>query len=413
MEKPVATRLAYSDESLEALDLPLRPLQVTRGIGSGLARRPGDPVGIFWAVGDRGPNLKVKLAVRRFGLEPLVALDLPGGAKVMPSLTIGPALSELRVEGDRVTLLRTLPLQAPGGTPISGLPPPFGLAEESEPAIAVDGSPIAPDPSGADTEGIAAAADGAFWIGDEYGPSLIKARADGTIEARLVPEGCEPWFAGAAYPVRGALPAIAARRRLNRGFEALALSPDGATLYLAFQSPLAHPDLRAHQRARHVRFWAFDTASERVTRQFLYPLDAPGTFLRDSAAGDIDRSDIKVSELACLGEDLLLVLERGSHTTKFYAVDLDPACALDPTHLDPGTRPTIEQDSGAGALLLPVLAKAPILSTDDYPEIDPDLEGMIQLGPRQLLLVNDNDFGTEGVATRFWRIDLPFDLPTR
>jgi hypothetical protein len=62
---------------------------------------------------------------------------------------------------------------------------------------------------------------------------------------------------------------------------------------------------------------------------------------------------------------------------------------------------------------LPVLAKTLIFSTDDFPEISADLEGMVQISPRQLLLVNDNDFGIEGVATRFWRVDLPFDLPTR
>jgi hypothetical protein len=29
------------------------------------------------------------------------------------------------------------------------------------------------------------------------------------------------------------------------------------------------------------------------------------------------------------------------------------------------------------------------------------------LSPATLLLVNDNDFGVDDVATRFWRIDLP------
>ncbi len=409
MTGPIATPLAFDDEVLETLHLPGGALTIVRGLGSGLARGAD---GSLWAIGDRGPNLKVKLAVRRYGLDHLAKHDADG-AKVMPGLAIGPALSELEIEGDRVTILRTLPLRTPAGDPISGLPPPYSLAEEREPAIALDGTLLAPDPSGADTEGVAVARDGSFWIGEEYGPSLLRVAPDGTVGARLVPKGCADWFADAAYPIRDTLPAIAARRRLNRGFEALALSDDGTTLHLAFQSPLAHPDVAAHSRARHVRLWALDTATEMVTGQYLYPLDKPGSFLRDQAAGDFDRSDIKVSELATLGRNLLLVLERGSHATKLYAVDLESGAALDPQHFDPDTRPTIEELSGAGDLDLPVLAKTLILSTDDFPEIHADLEGMAILSPRQLLLVNDNDFGTEGVATRFWRIDLPFDLPTR
>lgn len=411
MEKPIVTALAYADERLETIDFPRRPLEIVHGIGSGLARRASD--GTIWAIGDRGPNLKVKLAIHRYGLDHLARHEETDGAKVMPSLAIGPALTELEIEGDRVTILRTLPLRTPAGDPLLGLPPPYSLAEEYEPALALDGTLLAPDPSGADTEGVAVAPDGSFWIGEEYGPSLLRVAPDGTVGARLVPEGCAAWFADAAYPIRDTLPAITARRRLNRGFEALALSDDGATLYCAFQSPLAHPDVAAHRRARHVRLWLLDTATERVTGQYLYPLDSPRSFARDQAAGDFDRADIKVSELAVLGRNLLLVLERGALTTKLYAVDLEAGAALDPRHLDPGTRPTIEQLSGAGDLDLPVLAKTLIFSTDDFPEISADLEGMVQLSPRQLLLVNDNDFGIEGVATRFWRVDLPFDLPTR
>ncbi|MES2096819.1 MAG: hypothetical protein V4459_08655 [Pseudomonadota bacterium] len=47
-----------------------------------------------------------------------------------------------------------------------------------------------------------------------------------------------------------------------------------------------------------------------------------------------------------------------------------------------------------------------ILTTDDYREVNADLEGVALLSSRSLLLVNDNDFGVDGVRTWFWRIDL-------
>lgn len=107
-----------------------------------------------------------------------------------------------------------------------------------------------------------------------------------------------------------------------------------------------------------------------------------------------------------IGHDTLLVLERASATAKLYAVTLDQAKAVDPRHLDVATRPTIEEESAADETL-PALAKTLVFSTDDHPDIDADLEGLTLLSPATLLLVNDNDFGVDDVATRFWRIDLP------
>jgi hypothetical protein len=407
-----ASRLSYVDERLAELDLPGGRLVVTRGLGSGLAGGgAGDPE-TLWSVGDRGPNLKVAIAVDRYGVAGLAPLRVIDGAKILPCPDIGPAISELRLSGDHIALVRSLAIRGRSGRPISGLPPLYGASEEIEPAFGIDGTPLPPDPSGADTEGIAVAPDGDFWIGDEYGPSLLQVAPDGTVRRRLVPAGTESWFAGADYPIEATLPAIAQFRRLNRGFEGLALSPDGAWLYLAFQSPLAHPDAAAHRRGRHVRIWKLATATGTVDAQFVYPLDRPKSFRRDGAQGDIDRSDVKLSEMAMLEDDRLILLERGSLTTKLYAVRLDADRAIDPIHLDAATRPTIEQMSADGDLdrHVPILAKRLIVSTDDHPEIDGDMEGVALLTSRSLILVNDNDFGIEGTRTRFWRLDFDGDL---
>ncbi|HVR91930.1 MAG TPA: esterase-like activity of phytase family protein [Novosphingobium sp.] len=408
----VGTALQYVDELLAKLDLPGGQLLVLRGVGSGLTRRIDDPEGIFWAVGDRGPNLKVKIAVDNLGLKHLAQHADLGGSKIMLCPDIGPAISQLRLDGDKVVLVRSFPLRDQNGRPLSGLPTPGSAVALAEPAFGLDGSRIPGDPSGADTEGIAACPDGTFFVGDEYGPSLLHIDAQGRVLVRWVPAGLEPLFARADYPVVGVLPAIASLRRLNRGFEGLVLSPDARSLYLAFQSPLAHPDESAHRKAEHVRLWQLDTANGEVTAQYLYPLDPPSSFRRDTERGEFTRADVKVSELAMIGPDRLLVLERGSATSKLYAVRLCPSCAVGAEHLDIATTPTIEELSSLGELenRLPVLQKSLVMSTDDLQELDADLEGMILLSPRTLLLVNDNDFGVEGIRTRFWRIDLSADL---
>lgn len=396
------TELRFDAEELARLDLPRGSLRVTRGIGSGMCADAG---GRIWAVGDRGPNLSVALATERYGLAAVARHGEADGAKVMPCLDIGPAMAELAVEDDTVRIVRVLPLADGEGRLLSGLPVPGTGHAASEPALGLDGGVIAPDPTGADTEGIAPADDGGFWIGDEYGPSLLRVDGGGRVVERLVPAGTEAAFSGSRVPVRGALPAVAARRRLNRGFEALAATADGRGLFLAFQSPLAHPDDAAHRAARHVRLWRLDPDTGEVAAEWLYPFDPPETFRRDLEQGVVEWRDLKMSELLPVGGDRLVVLERGSRTTKLYVITPDTAQAVDPAYLDVATRPTLEELSAAGAVDQPVLGKWLVLSSDEHPALGPDLEGMALLPDGSLLLVNDNDFGVEGVATRFWRVE--------
>ena len=400
-------RLEWSDAILGEIALPGGTMVLRSGFGSGLTRRRSDPPGLVWAVSDRGPNIKVRTAVRLYGLSELAPLARLPGAKLMPRPDIGPRIAQLRLAGSRVELVQTLPLSAPDGSAVSGLPLPDGDHLLSEPVFSLDGTAIAADDGGLDTEGIAALSDGGFWVSEEFGPSLVRLDEHGTVLVRLVPETLR---VDAPYPVDPSLPAIAAKRQLNRGFEALALSGDEKWLFLAFQSSLAHPDEAAHAAARHVRLWRLDAATGTLAAQYLYPLDPPASFRRDFEAGDFGRSDIKVSELIWLGNHALLALERGSSTTKLYRVALGGAPELPAEHLDPETRPTVEELSGRdGDFPLPVLAKTLLFTSDDVPDLPPDMEGMVLLSSRELLLVNDNDFGVEGVETSFWR--LTFDEP--
>ena len=402
-------RLQWADEALGTIPLPKRAMRILSGFGSGLASRRGGPPGEVWAVGDRGPNLKIRTAVERYGLDALKGVEAGAGAKVMPRLDLGPALARLRIDGGRVELVESFPITDQSGRPVSGLPIPAGAHAQCEPALDLDGNLLGPDPSGLDTEGLVALAAGGFWAGDEYGPSLVRLDQAGKVLLRIVPEGVA--LPGAAYPVEARLPAIAGKRQLNRGFEALALSPDERWLFLAFQSPLAHPDESPHRQARHIRFWRLDAATGEVAGQYLYPLDPPESFRRDNEKERIGWSDLKVSELVCIGEDRFIVLERASETTKLYEVTLAGALALPPEHLDVATRPTLEELSGRGGLgALPVLAKRLLFSSDDAPEVAADLEGVAILSPSELLLVSDNDFGVEDAETSVWRLRFASDL---
>jgi hypothetical protein len=400
------SRLDWADPSLDNIPTPRGQLALRAGFGSGLAIRAGNPPGQVWAVCDRGPNLKVKIAIERYGLDELTPLADVSGAKVMPAPRIGPAIAELQIDGDKVRLIQTIRLINEEGNPVDGLPDASSEHVVLEPVFDIHGKPIGPSRLGLDSEGIVALRSGGFWIGDEFGPALVRVDDEGRIVRRLVPRRVEhPEIAD----VEPALPAIAACRQINRGFEALALSGDERSLFLAFQSPLAHPDEEAHRRARHVRVWRLDAETGEVIDQYLYPLDRPESFLRDRVLGQFGREDIKVSELVWMPSNRLLVLERGSATTKLYCVELDPKTVLPVKHLDIRTRPTVEEMSAADEIALPVLEKHLLFSSDGVPEMTVDLEGMTFLSPTDLLMVNDNDFGVEGAVTSFWLIR--FDEP--
>lgn len=276
------TRLAWDDRVLAEVDTPRGPLRITLGLGSGLARRANDPPGRLWAVGDRGPNLKVAQAIADHGLDHLAPLRALEGAKIMPRPTLGPMLVELQLAGDTMTSIRVLPLTDDTGAAFNGLPIPDGDAASMEPAFDLAGRPLGAHTSGADSEAVVALADGGFWVAEEYGPSLMKVAADARVLLRWVPLGREASLSGAAYPVAGVLPPLTARRRLNRGFEALALSPDERRLHVMLQSPLEPDDEPTLAPLGHARLWSLDIETGACVAEHFYPLDPPRSFARDA-----------------------------------------------------------------------------------------------------------------------------------
>jgi hypothetical protein len=145
------TRLAWTDYGLDEVETPRGRLRITLGLGSGLARRAGDPPGVVWAIGDRGPNLKIGTAIDEHGLTHLAGLAGLEGAKIMPRPAIGPTLAQLHVEADTVTCLQVLPRRDGTGATFDGLPGPGGDVAAMEPAFDLSGAALGHRQAGADT----------------------------------------------------------------------------------------------------------------------------------------------------------------------------------------------------------------------------------------------------------------------
>lgn len=401
-------RLNYIDEELARINLPRHEMIITRGIGSGLSKRKGADANQFWAIGDRGPNFKFSPAIEKLGMLHLESLAEQSGVKIMPMPEIGPTISELQIDGDKIICVRNIALKDKNGKPLSGLP---AHGNSGEIAVDLEGNLIAADSSGVDSEGIVALSDGTFWVADEYCPSLLLVDEHGIVQKRIIPKGQGALFASANYEIIEALPKIAAMRHFNRGFEAITISNDENHLFIAFQSPLSHPNDEIFKKANLIRIWKICAKTCEFIAQYIYPLDPPKSFNRDNKLGNFGADDVKISELCFTGNNELIVLERGSATSKLYKIQLDKKFETADKYIKLDMRPTIEQlnENSAKDAGIELLEKSLLFNSDDFEELCSDIEGVITLDNKTILLVNDNDFGVEGAQTEFWK--LKFERP--
>ena len=382
-------------------------LDLTIGIGSALFHMPGDPADEFYALTDRGPNIDCSASDKITGIPIDKACAGDDKAKLFPRPDFVPSIVKVRLNDDG-TFVTTewIPLKDAAGKTITGLSNPLKAAK-TEAAFDKDGKQLPFDPNGLDTEGLVRLKDGTFWIGEEYGPSLVHVAADGKIIERLVPQGLESDLSGATYKVTGALPAILMKRQLNRGIEGLAIAPDESALYTIVQNPLANPDADAYKKASATRILKLDLKSRQVVGEYVYTLDPAESFKNDKSE---KQSDVRISELTAVGIDKLIVLERIAKTTKLHAIDLSAATNILGTDWDKTeTSPSLEQVAAANLVangITPVSKKL-WLDSSTYPELPEKVEGVAIVDGKQLILINDDDFGIEGAKTRIVRLAMP------
>lgn len=386
-----------------------KAMNLNVGIGSGAFRAGGDAAGRIWLLTDRGPNLECADSKRLIGLEPEAICGADKNGRIYPLPGFAPSIYGIDIGPDNVGRINVfLPIKGRSGRPISGRPP-VSSAPRGELIFAADGKPLPPDPSGIDPEAFVKLADGSFWVAEEFGPSLLHVGQDGTVLKRIVPAGTAAEFKDADYEIVAGLPAILRNRPSNRGFEGLALSPDERFLYAILQSPLANPDVDTFRRSRHVRLLKIERETGTIIGQFLYTIDHPAQFAGDADGRERKLSDVHVSELVAIGEDKLLVLERIEKTARLFSISLGednqiPAL-FDSAEKSPGLEAiAAERLEAMGVLTLP---KTLILDTDSVPGLPAKIEGIAVLGPSELLMVNDNDFGIDGVRTQIFRVRLP------
>ena len=373
-----------------------KTLELSVGIGSSLYHVPGDPPDRFWALSDRGPNIACSDAEEIMGVDPKQFCAGIKQGRVYPRPDYAPSIFELRLDRDQRTfsIVDTIALERADGTPVTGLPNPLAKASTETPLDGT-GRQIATDAAALDTEGLVRLPDGTFWIGEENAPSVLHVAADGKVIMRFVPKGSESDFADAGYPVAGTLPAILAKRPLNRGIEGLALDGDGH-LWAMLQNPLVNPDADAFKAAANARLLKIDPVSGTAVAEYVYTLEPMAGFPGEEKKA---QSTARISELTHIGGTRFLIDDRTDRTT--HILEIDTAGATDILGSrwdDPAISPTLEQSDLAATGIKPV-SKRLALDSAKLPQLPTKIEG-VSLVDGVLYLINDDDFGITGARTQ-------------
>jgi hypothetical protein len=221
--------------------------------------------------------------------------------------------------------------------------------------------------------------------------NIVHVDRTGKVLKRYIPEDIT--LQDTDYPITKVLPAIYGKRKINRGFEGIALSTDEKIVYLVLQSPLLNPDRKTGDLSRNTRVLVFDIPSEKVTAEYVYRFDVSREFDR----GPKNTPDeMKLSGVVALNPTTLLILERTDWVAKLYSVDMSKATNIfNSKWSDPKTAPTLEALDDPAAAELCVLSKTLVLDLSSLKDMPEKIEGIAVIDRNTIAITNDNDFDSE------------------
>ena len=344
-------------------------------VGSDLWHGPNDNPAEFWMMTDRGPNGQIRVDGKN--------------RRTFWVPEFNPVILKVKTEGNTIRVLEKVAIVGQSGKPVTGMPNIEGFDETPYDYTGQKTFPF--NPNGLDTEGLVRTLAGDFWVAEEYSPSLLHLDRNGKVLKRYIPQGVK--LTGTDYPIVAVLPAIYGKRKINRGFEGLALSNDQKTLYAVLQSPLANPDRTVGDSSRNTRVVVFDIQSEKVTAEYVYRFDVASEF---EANPKTPPDEMKLSGVVFLNPTTLLILERTDLVAKLYSVELTGATNILNTKWDnPATAPTLEALADPQVAEVRVLKKSLVIDLKQLKTVPEKIEGIAVIDRNTIAISNDNDFDSE------------------
>jgi hypothetical protein len=218
---------------------------------------------------------------------------------------------------------------------------------------------------------------GTLWFGEEFGPFLVHTDATGKVLEAPIPL---PDVKSPDYPPDSPAPvAGAANLNSSAGFEGMAISPDGRTLYPTLEGPVAGDDPLTR------RMYRFDIRTRRYAAQRrIYHLDNAGWSVADLYALD-DHRFVALERDATMGATTV-------HKQAF-AIDLrrtDATGAL-------VKREVLDLEQLRDAALISLPARPGDVGLGDpfaMPYVT--IEALLPLPGDRVAIVNDTNFGSTG-----------------
>jgi hypothetical protein len=263
--------------------------------------------GTWWALGDNGYGARANSADFQLVIH---RLDPRWGDAAGPRVLTTATLRD----PDR-HIPWTIVCDRKTGTPLPAFS--FNVLPPAPPACGGDASARILTGFDLDPESFVRAPDGTFWVSEEFGPFLVHVAEDGRV---LAPPVQIPGVRSPQNPslrisdrARAERPTLAT----SRGFEGLAISPDGSTLYALLEGAVAGDD------PRDLRIYVYDIAQGKLAAAFFtVRLDGPSqtvdlASLTDASGARVypgatapPSGPLAIGELKAVNDHQLLLIER-------------------------------------------------------------------------------------------------------
>ena len=356
----------------------------------------------FWTISDRGPNIDDANANQ--------AACRPTYDKMFPFPFYAPKIHRIRLDGDSVEIMQTITMKRPDGTDATGVMNPAGFGSTALEVVSTDTvqncanfslKTAAKDIWGIDSEGILVDRDGNFWISEEGGPTVWKLSPAGVVINRYTPYGNLPGIQAQDI----AIDTVFKYRKNNRGFESLAMTPNGK-IYAFIQSPLLFPDAGTGNATRIHRILEINPLNN-ATRMLAYVNDG---VIGASGGNQIRLQDWKLGDAAAINDSMFLVLEAAARGTtdikRMYLININQATAVGAGLYSNKTLEGLVDQAGLTANGIRPVTKTLFMDllANSWPSVLDKAEGLAIINDSTIAICNDNDFGaaspsSDGIAT--------------